>query len=682
MADFTPMNPNSWRLCQHCNTHFESTVPFTYVRGKDGSGCTCCLTCAKHYEGRKAIEQTQGQQATSIGDPILIKFTIIHVTDFTAAEPSRHELVKAMSAAQRGDNIFPSQRFSHPAHILAGDRGKMLPPPVPAHASMGYTPNHAVHQLHRSKMAQAASSGRFHQVMIRVALHHLKPEGKSGTVLEMHKSPKLILYDPRQPSIGANEPVLQEFFVCATPKDPTPKFFANARVAILLVMTNAQFEDVLLWQEQCVNVSLLFMFSVMPFVLSSILQNVAPSVDADVQNVLASASSIPAKKRVLQSKGSSNDSSPSPPRRPARKRSKKFPISEISEVLAGDDVSNDEDQSDVCGSRSKLEESQSVLAASARISKQLFLPSQSQLQAAMKAQGNVRKQASSTIGAGCVPITFRLFDIPSIGFAALISTPFSTTDSKYAVATLTIDTSSKSMIGLAGSFKTCHPALISNADIVPSMSTSLPPSVLSAEQVVAKHVFFRKGQTMGRCRFAKEDELEKTLDEVNCLYWGTSLLGMAYTFIDEMLKTGNVSQDVEVELPRLRLVRAALAIPDGPNNDLGANYLIEERISGKFVKYINNNSAVPAHSLEGREAVIGLFLCFVQHVQYHLTNNMVYLSDFQGSGNLLTDCQVLTGSAFMNNFGGGNCTSAFNSFRSTHMCNKFCCVFGLQPFVV
>lgn len=68
MADFTPMNPNSWRLCQRCNTRFESTVPFTYVRGKDGSGHTCCPTCAKHYEGRKAIEQTRGQQATSIGE--------------------------------------------------------------------------------------------------------------------------------------------------------------------------------------------------------------------------------------------------------------------------------------------------------------------------------------------------------------------------------------------------------------------------------------------------------------------------------------------------------------------------------------------------------------------------------------------------------------------------------------
>ncbi|KAG1810913.1 uncharacterized protein BJ212DRAFT_1278682 [Suillus subaureus] len=283
-------------------------------------------------------------------------------------------------------------------------------------------------------------------------------------------------------------------------------------------------------------------------------------------------------------------------------------------------------------------------------------------------------------GAGCIPITFCLYNIPSIGFAELISTPFSTADSKYTVATLTIDTSSKSMIGLAGSFKTCHPVLTLNTGGVPSTSTSLPLSVLSVKQLVAKRVFFQKGQSMGHCCFAREDELEKTLDKVNCLYWGTSLLSMAYTFVDEMLKMGNVSQDIEVELPCLRLVCAALAIPDDPNNDLGANYLVKEQISRKFVKYINNNSTIPAHSLEGREAVIGLFLCFMQHVQYHLTNNMVYLSDFQGSGNLLTNCQVLTESAFMNNFGGGNCTSAFNSFRSTHKCNKFCHTFGLQPF--
>ncbi|KAG1817477.1 uncharacterized protein BJ212DRAFT_1480047 [Suillus subaureus] len=104
-------------------------------------------------------------------------------------------------------------------------------------------------------MALAASSGGTHQVTIHVALHHLKPEGKSGTVLvgnierdmhiglnvtltelrsiacnqlnllwaewshnhllslyslEMHKSPKMLLYDPQQPSLNADEPVLQD----------------------------------------------------------------------------------------------------------------------------------------------------------------------------------------------------------------------------------------------------------------------------------------------------------------------------------------------------------------------------------------------------------------------------------------------------------------------------------------
>jgi hypothetical protein len=57
MAEFTPVNPSAWRLCQRCNTRFDSTVPFTYVRGKDGSGRVCCPSCAKHYERRKATEQ-------------------------------------------------------------------------------------------------------------------------------------------------------------------------------------------------------------------------------------------------------------------------------------------------------------------------------------------------------------------------------------------------------------------------------------------------------------------------------------------------------------------------------------------------------------------------------------------------------------------------------------------------
>ncbi|KAG1731412.1 hypothetical protein EDB19DRAFT_1601543, partial [Suillus lakei] len=125
------------------------------------------------------------------------------------------------------------------------------------------------------------------------------------------------------------------------------------------------------------------------------------------------------------------------------------------------------------------------------------------------------------------------------------------------------------------------------------------------------------------------------------------------------------------------LIYAAVAIPEDVLDRAGAAYLLEERIEGKFIKYINNNSAAPAHHLRGEEEKIGLFLCFAQHVQYQLTNEVVYLSDFQGSGDLLTDCEVMTGPDYMSNFGEGNCTEAFRTFKTTHKCNVFCRAFGL-----
>jgi hypothetical protein len=47
----------------------------------------------------------------------------------------------------------------------------------------GYTSNHRLYNEHRSKMLLAASSTRVQTVTIRAAIHHLKPEGKSGTLL-------------------------------------------------------------------------------------------------------------------------------------------------------------------------------------------------------------------------------------------------------------------------------------------------------------------------------------------------------------------------------------------------------------------------------------------------------------------------------------------------------------------
>lgn len=157
-------------------------------------------------------------------------------------------------------------------------------------------------------------------------------------------------------------------------------------------------------------------------------------------------------------------------------------------------------------------------------------------------------------------------------------------------------------------------------------------------------------------------------------------MSLVYIFVDEMLETQTVKLTVANSVPRLRLVYAAVAIPEDLLDHVGAAYLLEERIEGKFIKYINNNSAAPAHHLRGKEEKTALFLCFAQHVQYQLTNEVVYLSDFQGSGDLLTDCQVMTGPDYVTNFGEGNCTQAFHAFKTTHKCNVFCQAFGLQPF--
>ncbi|KAG0702888.1 hypothetical protein DFH29DRAFT_804275, partial [Suillus ampliporus] len=165
----------------------------------------------------------------------------------------------------------------------------------------------------------------------------------------------------------------------------------------------------------------------------------------------------------------------------------------------------------------------------------------------------------------------------------------------------------------------------------------------------------------------------------NCLYWGVALMGMTYTFIDEMLKTGKVPKDIEDLVPHLRLVRAALTVPiDTNNSNVSANYLVEEKISSKFLKYINNNSTIPVRGLHAKEANIALFLCFMQHIQYHLSNHMVYLSDLQGDVDYLTDMSC---SDFMNSFSDGNCTTAFKNFESEHQCQQFCRSFDLQTFI-
>ena len=153
-----------------------------------------------------------------------------------------------------------------------------------------------------------------------------------------------------------------------------------------------------------------------------------------------------------------------------------------------------------------------------------------------------------------------------------------------------------------------------------------------------------------------------------------------------------------------------------------AVYLLEEILPNpaSFVKYIHNNSALPlAHSLSAHfnKAV---FLSFVQHAQYQLTHNTMYVSDFQGEllqvafsclpltacawswclflqvlvtyllirkswhlrelGNLhiLLKPDLASRSLGENLFGDGNLGTAFENFPTQHLCSKYCRWFKLR----
>ncbi|OBZ74559.1 hypothetical protein A0H81_05642 [Grifola frondosa] len=74
------------------------------------------------------------------------------------------------------------------------------------------------------------------------------------------------------------------------------------------------------------------------------------------------------------------------------------------------------------------------------------------------------------------------------------------------------------------------------------------------------------------------------------------------------------------------------------------------------------------------------FLCFAQHVQYFYSGCNVFASDFQGAEDLLTDCQIITSSDYVVNFGEGNLAHTFDQFEDDHQCNEYCIYFGLSKF--
>ncbi|KAG6849216.1 hypothetical protein H0H93_010410 [Arthromyces matolae] len=254
----------------------------------------------------------------------------------------------------------------------------------------------------------------------------------------------------------------------------------------------------------------------------------------------------------------------------------------------------------------------------------------------------------------------------------------------------------------AGTFKTAHPGQLS---LLPPLNSGLGCS--PNENVVVKRMFFKteiKGKKKQTERdtdmeaqykiqqYVFNDELDRVLVEANMLYWGSSLMSLGYAFIISYLATQ--PQRPEFEIPQLRFVKAGVAVshdrkgaqkisggaPKG--TELKRAYLLEEYIDEKdeFVKYISNGSAVPCLDIDHPLYNIAEFLSFIQHVQYSKTGGIVYVSDFQGGKELLTDPQIMTSPSLSDGvglFGDGNVPEAFEAFPKEHKCNLFCNWFQL-----
>ena len=175
-------------------------------------------------------------------------------------------------------------------------------------------------------------------------------------------------------------------------------------------------------------------------------------------------------------------------------------------------------------------------------------------------------------------------------------------------------------------------------------------------------------------RFNYADESRKVLTEATLLGWADSLLDFAYAFIHDFIADKKPAEP-PFTIPNLRFVKGAIAYSEKPlvgvsGNSSGtshrAAYLLEELLpmDHPFIKYIHNAEAVPLQNLSERGHDTGVFLCFIQHVQFVHTHGQAYISDFQGrldssltpslglelllnsfllgAGDLLTDPQVMT----------------------------------------
>ncbi|KAJ7077313.1 hypothetical protein B0H15DRAFT_805289 [Mycena belliarum] len=246
-----------------------------------------------------------------------------------------------------------------------------------------------------------------------------------------------------------------------------------------------------------------------------------------------------------------------------------------------------------------------------------------------------------------------------------------------------------------GTFKTAHAGYLSLVHLNTDGLGTKPNEAVAVKRMYVRSPRPTESKPNGWVinRLMPMDEFRKTIMEANVLQWASSIMTFTYSFIYHFLE--NSPTPPPFEIPDIRFVHAGVAViyeqqatgpAANPQSKICRTYLIEELIDASvgrrdsFHKFINNGSAVPVPTDDEALAAIAEFLSFTQHVQFYKTAGMVYISDLQGTPNLLTDPQIMTSPSIGDGaeiFGDGNVPAAFSAFSEQHLCNQFCYWFEL-----
>ncbi|KAK0224925.1 hypothetical protein EDD85DRAFT_959209 [Armillaria nabsnona] len=166
------------------------------------------------------------------------------------------------------------------------------------------------------------------------------------------------------------------------------------------------------------------------------------------------------------------------------------------------------------------------------------------------------------------------------------------------------------------------------------------------------------------------------------MLWGNTLHDMSLNMV---LSKATSLGTAPSPIPDLCFVEATVVMKSRPDSVrlmdwLGFCVLVERLLStDDFVKYVCNGTPQPINLASDEKNHNAVFLCFLQHVQYHFTKAKAFVLDYQGTGCWLTDPQVMAKSKVVGHqlFADGNVEGSIEHFGEQHLCNAWCKWFEL-----